>query len=187
MKKSLVLFSLSIFFSSLAQSQSFPFTLKGPKSKPIKQSSSLISAGISLPIGDFSETHFIGLGANYTWIRHYFTGLKKVSKNPGFTITGGFDHYFGKKESNGFRFYGLNYIKVMPGIIKQLGLSTHAGLSAGVACRIYKSNFDFAPAIILNGIFFVKESIGISPSVQYIKHTNENALWALGISGIYFF
>ena len=60
-----------------------------------------ISAGVNLPLGNFSSTHVIGAIAEYTWSNHRFGQMDvKPVKPIGFVANAGIAYYFGKKETS---------------------------------------------------------------------------------------
>src|SRR5687768_7588299 len=69
-----------------------------------------IGAGISFPLGDFSNSHSFGISLNYAWSNdRYGKMTAKPIKPIGFTFNVGVDHYFGKSESGPYPYDQPNY------------------------------------------------------------------------------
>ena len=81
--------------------------------------SKIVSIGINIPFVEFSQTHPLGIGTNFSWSKNRF-GLmdKKQSKPFGFIADGGIDYYFGKSETvsgNPYKYNSFIYIHARDG------------------------------------------------------------------------
>ena len=95
-----------------------------------------VSAGINISIAEFSETHPISVGANFTWSKDRL-GLmyKKPSQALGFIADGGIDYYFGNKEtvsSYPYKYNNFTYIHTYGGIIYNLCKKGNINLKPGL-------------------------------------------------------
>src|SRR5687767_5170142 len=75
----------------------------------------LASIILHVPVGVFSESHFGGIGLNYSWSRNRY-GIYESRKGIGFTATGGVDYFLGKKievAGHDFKYGGYFYFYAM--------------------------------------------------------------------------
>jgi hypothetical protein len=156
--------------------------------EPGKAHSNMVSGGFVFPIGEFSETHFAGFGFAYSWSRHRFgKWFPKTSHRTGFIASAGIDHYFGKKDQFGFRYFGLTYVHAMAGVVYTPGVNGNIGLQAGPALSIYKGDHRTGFETRICGHYFLENNFAFTYSVQYMNHHHENARWIFGLGAGYCF
>ena len=148
----------------------------------------MVSGSFAFPIGDFSETHVAGLGIMYSWSPHRFgKWFQKTSHRTGFIASGGIDHYMGRKDDFGFRYFGLTYIQALAGIVYTPRANGNINLATGPALSIYKGDHRTGVVTRLGGNYFLNNNFAFDYSLRYIKHHNENARWIFGLGGAYCF
>lgn len=174
----------------------FSVTLSAQSHYPKKQNHpsgkmNVVSAGIHFPLGDFSSTHFIGVGAYYAWSNYRFGKMDVKPVRPvGFIANGGLAYHFGKKEMPGgyaYEYPGYVFLYLNGGIIYNPSTKGNLNLTAGPALGIYNGNNLFNISGKLEGVYYIKESIGISPSILLMKEHGANAIWAASIKAVYCF
>ena len=154
MKKKILLF----FSTALLLTGVMAQPAKKDPETPAKRYSRAVSAGIDLPFDDFSNSHSFGLGINYSWSHTHFGQLKKKPVKPlGILFSGGIDHYFGKKESYGYKFEGYTVIHGYGGLIFDTGKNGCISLTSGPVAAIYGGNTKAGFGITLNGGYYIKE------------------------------
>jgi hypothetical protein len=135
--------------------------------------SKAISAGINIPIPEFSRTHSVGFGAGFSCSKHRF-GLmeKKPSKPFGFIADGGIDYYFGKKETVSgypYKYNGFTYIHTYGGIIYNCCKRGNINLTTGPALGLEDGFTTFFWGVSLNGAYYINEKIAIIPGILFMK------------------
>jgi hypothetical protein len=141
-----------------------------------------ISVGINISVGDFSSTHLIGIGVEYSPLRHTFQLLKL--KHLAFTYNGGVAYYFGKKEivsNNPYKYPGYIFIHAFGGLLYNPVKKTSITLSAGPALRIYNSLIRFNIGSKLELSYFINDKIAIGPGIIFMKESGTNPLWAASL------
>lgn len=166
---------------------------KSAKSKaPPTGYSKSVSAGISISMGEFAETHPIGVGASFTWSKNRL-GLmeKKPSKAFGFIADGGVDYYFGNKEtvsSYPYKYNSFTYIHTYGGIIYNLCKRGNINLIAGPALGLEGGFTTFFWGANLGGSYYFKGKIAITPAIQFMKDPDSfDPLLSLSIKGSWIF
>ncbi len=152
--------------------------------------SQAISFGIYLPVGNFLRSHTLGAGIDYSWSRHRFDRYVSPGGRIGFIVNGGVSYYIGEKiKTAGYDFRYGGYINIygMPGLIYTPFKKANVALTAGPALNIYKAAANAGIAINFIGNYFVSDNITIGPAINYKKHTNTDALWAIAIRASYIF
>lgn len=181
MKKTIII----LFTGLLATKPVFAQT-ETPKGK-----NQLVAFGLSVPFGEFSETHIAGISANYSWSHHRFGKLKSLPKNLlGLTANGGADYYFGGKEvvaGYDYRYGGYMYLHMFGGIIYNQSKKGNITLTSGPTMGIYKGNADIGFGVNLNGSYYFTDRIAFTPGIIYMKHDKTNALWAISFMATYNF
>lgn len=147
--------------------------------------------GLTIPIGEFSETHIGGISAHYSWSNHRFGRLKAIPENLiGFTANGGIDYYIGKSETVAgydYRYGGYIYLHAFGGAIYNPCKKGNITLTAGPTMGIYKGSADIGFGIVLNGSYYITDRVAITPGLMYMKHDKTNALWAASFKATYIF
>jgi hypothetical protein len=135
--------------------------------------SKTVSAGINIPIPEFSQTHSFGAGISFSWSKHRFGMLeKKPSKPFGFIADGGIDYYFGKKETVSgypYQYNGFTYIHTYGGIIYNCYKRGHINLTTGPALGLEDGFTTFFWGVYLSGAYYIKEKIAITPGIHFMK------------------
>lgn len=178
MKKLLVISTIIGAFFSTAAAQSEQNVHPAGKSN-------IISAGIHIPIGEFSSTHDIGLGIEYSWSHHRFGRINEIPLNSiGFATNIGANYYFGKKEMIGvypFEYSDYTFLHMHGGIIYNPGKKANISLTAGPALGIYSSHTQFNIGANLKGSYYVNKNIAIAPVITIMKESKSDPLWAMAI------
>lgn len=182
MKKMVFLIVVGIAASNIMLAQ--VDTSDTPKGK-----NNAASLGINIPVGEFAETHIVGISLNYSWSHYRFGKLNKVPKKLiGFTANAGIDYHFGKKENIAgydFRYGSYIYLHVFGGVIYNPCKQGNIGLTTGPTLGIYKGNADLGLGVNLNGSYYFNDRIALTPGVTYMKHDKANALWVTSIKATY--
>lgn len=150
-----------------------------------------IAAGISLPVGSFSNTHNIGIAADYSWSNYRFGSMDiKPVKPIGFMSKAGMAYYFGKKEMAGgypYEYPGYLFLHIYGGVIYNPWKNGNINLTLGPALGLYNGNTQFNIGGKLEGAYYIKEKIGISPALMLMKEHDVDALWAISLKAAYCF
>ena len=153
--------------------------------------SNSIGLSLSLPIGDFSDTHSFGVGLNYSWSNDRFGKRSARPENPiGFTFNVGADYYFGKKENTGVYSYdypGYTYFHAYGGIMHNPCTNGYIDLTAGPVLGLTDGNSDFGFGVNLGGSFGICRNVGINPFFTLMKHSDSDPIYTFGVRGHYNF
>lgn len=177
MKKGLLL----LFFTSSFTAYSFAQSTEQQK-RSSKNNGVSVSLAVNLPVGDFSSTHFMGIGINFSPASHWFGLLKR--RKIAFTYTGGAAYYFGKKEtvsSYPYQYPGYTFIHGFGGVLYNPFKNTTISLTTGPALGIYNGNIQFNIGSKLEGNYLINSKISIGPGVNLMKEPGANTLWSLFI------
>ena len=148
----------------------------------------VVSLGINIPFGDFSQTHFIGIAADYSPTRHRF-GLIKLKKF-ALTWSGGAAYYFGKRSdviNDSYHYRSFIFIHGFGGILYKLNKQTNFILYAGPGAGIYHGNLRFIIGSRLEMNYMINQKFGIAPGILLMKEHGADALWAASLKGILYF
>ena len=88
--------------------------------KPVKGYRHAAGVGLYLPVGTFSESHVVGVGADYTWSHYRHDNNLSYKRAIRFIASGGVNFFAGKKIRTAgydFRYGDFVTVYVMPGII----------------------------------------------------------------------
>jgi hypothetical protein len=144
-----------------------------------------ISAGIGIPFSEFSSTHSIGFGIDYSWSNHRYGLINEITVNPvGFTVNVGADYYFGKKETIGpynYNYSNYTYLHTYGGIIYNPCNKVNISLTAGPALGIYSGHSQFNFGVDLKGSYYLNKNISITPAISFMKESKSDPLWAMAI------
>jgi hypothetical protein len=165
----------------------------------IKGNNNAVSLGINIPLGEFAQTHFGGIGADYSWSHHRFGRMTEMPKKRiGFTADAAVDYYAGKKGTVAgypYKYGGYVYIHAFGGAMYNFSLTKYShfrgfgdiSLLAGPAIGIYKSGNDPGFGIQLSSHYHINDKIAMRPVIIYMKRGKANALWAAGLQAAYNF
>ena len=162
----------------------------GQSQRPVKHNhpsgkQHAVSVGTNSPLGNFSSTHLLGIATDYSWSNHRFGRMDVKPVKPfGFTANTGVAYYFGKKEtvsSYQYKYPGYIFIHTYAGAIYNAWRKANISLTAGPALGIYNSNTQFNIGSILEGSYFIKEKIAITPGIIFMKESGANPLWAASL------
>jgi hypothetical protein len=181
MKKTVLFFLVAIVFISSAFAQ--PTGIK----KPVPQEKGIsISAGINLPVGDFSSSHLIGIAVDCSPTRHWFGLLKR--KKIAFTYNGGLVCYFGKKEtvsSYPYKYPGYIFVHGFGGMLYNPAKNAAISLTAGPALGIYNGNTQFNIGSKLEASYYISKNIAIGPGIILMKESGADPIWAASVKAIF--
>ncbi len=177
MKRYFHLIFLLIFFQSIGlcqEKESIKKQVPGGRSHGV-------SLGIQKPLGEFSETHGIGIGLLYAHSDHRFGRFEKMpAKKFGFTYEGGIAYYTGKQEKIGlvytYDYPHFIYIHGYGGLIYNTCKNANARLVAGPALGLYDGVTRFNIGANLAIGYFPWERFGISPGISLLKEGGSNAI-----------
>lgn len=144
-----------------------------------KDSDAGISVSVHVPVGSFSSTHIIGIGAEYSPASHIIHQLKQ--KRLAFTYNGGLAYYLGKKEtvsSYPYKYPGYFFIHAFAGILYNPVKGGSIILTAGPALGIYNGNTQFNLGSKLEASYYISKNIAIGPGIIMMKEPGANPLWA---------
>ena len=138
--------------------------------------SKTISAGIAIPSVEFNQTHGIGPCANFSWSKHRFGILdKKPSKSLGFIADAGIDYYPGKNKTVSnyqYKYNAFTYIHTYGGAIYNCGKRGNINLTTGPALGLENGFTTFFWGVNLNGAYYIKKNIAVTPGIQYMQDLN---------------
>jgi len=144
-----------------------------------------VSIGLNIPFGDFSSTHNLGVGINYSWSKHRFGVLSAIPfKTIGFTFNIGVDYYLGKKETVGvynYKYGNYSYLHTYGGIIFNPGRKGNISLAAGPAVGLYNGNTQFNVGINLSGNYYLNKHIAVTPAILFMKESVSDPLWSASL------
>ena len=138
-----------------------------------------VSAGINIPVSQFSSTHLIGVGIDCSPSHNLF-GIVK-SKKIALTYNGGLSYYFGKKEMVSgypYDYPGYIFIHAFCGVLYNPVKSGSVSLTAGPALGIYNGNTRFNFGSKLEASYYISKNIGIGPGIILMKEPGATSLWA---------
>ena len=174
MKKMFLVAPLFYFYTSPLFSQP-----RNEINNSSKQNNNSLSAALKMPVGNFSATHFIGLGIDYSPTRHWFGALNH--KRISFTYNGGIAYYMGKKEivsSYRYKYPGYLFIHGFGGLfynpVKNAGIT----LTAGPALGIYNGTTEFNMGSKLELSYYINKQVAIGPGILLMKEPGTASLWA---------
>lgn len=143
-----------------------------------------VSAGLSLPVSNFNETHIIAAGAQYSITNHRF-GINQPKTMVGWIGTVGVDYYIGKKDkAAGHSFRNGNYLhtRILGGIIGNPAKQVQVSLQTGAGWGVYQGTHALNFCSLLSGTYYLDEQWGIGAKLIMIKEKGARVLWAPGIS-----
>lgn len=158
--------------------------------KQVCKKDNALAVGLYTPIGDFGESHVIGIGAGYRYIPFRQPRDSNGTKQIAFVINGGVHYYFGKNisvSSYEFDFGNFFNIHLMPGLLYRPFKRSVIQLSAGPAANLYKHHLRIGAGVNISGNYYMTKKISIGPAVNLNKFSNTASLLSLGVSASYFF
>lgn len=172
----LPLFLLLFCLRAMAQQASLDLA-KTPASSPIA-----VSAGFSLPTGQFSTTHWgaAGIGGSSSSAQVAFFHPYKLR----FAWCGGAVYYFGKKEAvAGYPYTYPGYISIygMAGIMFSPYHKTAVNMLAGPALGLYDGSTRFNLGLRADIDYYLDKTWAISPGFMLVK---ENGARPLGSASL---
>ena len=150
-----------------------------------------VSIGADVPLGNFSSTHIIGVATNYSWSDHRFGQMDVKPVKPfGFIANAGVAYYFGKKETVSgypYDYPGYIFIHLYGGAVYNPWRKVNISLTAGPALGLYNGHTQFNIGSVLEGSYFLKEKIAITPGIIMMKESGADPLWAASIKATFAF
>lgn len=141
----------------------------------------MTSFGVSLPLGDFSSTHFLGFNAEFSISNYRLGQMKKPpSKKLGLLASGGSEIFLGKKEkvvtsSYKYPVYIVPYIN--GGIMLNPSKEVSFSFVAGPALALYNSTTRFNLRTALQGNYSISEKITTGIRLSMTKESISEPLW----------
>ncbi len=148
-------------------------------SAQVKSGNTALSIGINIPVGNFSNTHLIGIDADYSPARHRF-GLFKLN-HIAFTYSGGGSFYFGKKETVSgypYKYPGYIFIYGLAGLLYNPARNFSFILYAGPGLGIYHGHKRFTIGSKLEMNYDIGEKFSMGPGIFMMKEPAANPLWS---------
>ncbi len=143
------------------------------------------SAGISVPAGTFSATHWSGISIQGEYSRNRFGKTTiKPKKLIDYILSTGTDYYFGRKEtvsSYPFTYTGYFILNSNAGLIFNTGRQSNVRIGAGPAISLYKKNLRFNISSAVAGSWYLSKNTGITGGLQKIQETGARPLRAVFI------
>ena len=179
-----------LFIFSLFSCMINAYVAFGQSQRPIKHNHpsgkmNVVSIGANLPMGNFSSTHIVGIVSEYAWSNHRFGQMDVKPVKPfGFIANAGIAYYFGKKETvsgYSYDYPGYDFLYIHGGVIYNPWKKGNINLTAGPALGIYNGNTQFNISSKLEGSYYFREKIGISPAIIVMKEHHADALWAASL------
>jgi hypothetical protein len=155
------------------------------RTKRTRSSGDNVSVGLSInaPVGNFSKTHFIGIGLDASPARHTF-GLMSFKKI-AFTYNGGIVYYLGKNIriiDYSYEYPGFTFIHGYAGLLYNPLKKLTVTLLAGPALGIYKKDTRFNIGARLEGSYYIrKTSIAAGPILNMMLEPGTEPLWSVGL------
>jgi hypothetical protein len=150
-----------------------------------------ISAGVALPMGNFSNTHFIGFEAGYMRSNRRFGQLKiNPSKPLGLVAAAGGSNYLGKNEKlDSFTYAYANYMHVYihGGIIYNPCRYGNIILILGPGMSFYNGTERFVFGVTLLASYYFSSKFSVSPGISAMKESISDPLWTGSLKMSYFF
>jgi hypothetical protein len=150
--------------------------------------SNAVSLGAVLPAGNFSNTHSIGIAAQYARTNHR---LGLLNKNPAklFGLIGqaGAAYYFGKKEtvsSYSYTYPRYIFLHIYGGAIINPAKEFNISLTTGPAIGSYNGNSQFNIGFLMEGNYYFNKKFGVAPSLHCMKESGADPLWAASLKAI---
>ncbi len=156
--------------------------------EPLPTHSHAVSASLLFSVGEFSKTHVAGLGLGHSWSRHRFGTDSITHKKIGFIINSGIEYLLGKEvRTAGYDFRFGNYFSFfsMPGIVYQPLRKGLLYLNTGPFLAIYEGNFNLGLGGQFGAQYNISQNMAIGPALVLKKRPETNALWMLGLRGVY--
>jgi hypothetical protein len=149
------------------------------------------SIAVNFPLGGFSSTHIVGTSAEYAWSNYRFGKMDiKPVKPFGFLANTGLAYYFGKKETAigyPYDYPGYLFLHIYGGVIYNPWKKGNVNLTLGPALGLYNGNTQFNMGGKIEGSYYIKEKIGISPAFLIMKEHGADALWVISFKAAYCF
>ncbi len=161
-----------LFVSAIAQSD----TARTASRKDLRIA---VSAGVQVPVGDFSSTHVAGLGISITPSYHTVSLFSKLKI--AFTYNGGVAYYLGKKETvsgYSYTYPGYFFIHAFAGALFIPSPKISFALTGGPAIGMYDGNTRFNLGGRLDLNYNLSSKLSIGPGILLMKETDTDPLWA---------
>lgn len=147
------------------------------------------AAGILMPAGAFSSTHYTGFGVEYS--RSLPISKKRVLHSPLFLLaTAGISYYLGKKETVSgypYTYPGYTQFYVYGGLQYSIGTNINIGLAAGPGGSLYNGDLRFAAGAKLEVTYYFNKRWGVKPGLLFIKEPGADPLVAASLKATFAF
>ncbi|MFZ9386676.1 MAG: hypothetical protein ACO25B_02240 [Chitinophagaceae bacterium] len=167
------------------------FLLTGPLAAQQKTYSWNARAGIDLPVGIFSRSHFPGIGAGVQYSKHRFgKQTLKPKKRMSFLLDAGGDYYFGKNVNTGgypFKYSGYGLVHTYGGFQFRFQKKVFLSLAAGPGLGFYNGSTRFNIGTTLSGTYLTGKRTGLTPSFKLTRESGADWLAAFSIGGNWLF
>ena len=168
MKKLIVFFAVIVFNSGHCLGQKSNFFASG---------------AINIPLGDFSTSHWIGIGAEVFSIKYDCdTGKQKMVS---ITYKAGASYYFAGQRQvvnrYSYDYPSFFYTYASAGILFRPYQRLNVAVTAGPALSVYKKISRFNIAGGIDASYFIHCNMSVGPTLFMIKETGADPLWALGL------
>ena len=171
----LFLFSALSFIAAMAQTES-------TKTKKNSKDQHSVFAGVTLPVGYFSNTHLIGTSISYSPSSARMVFLKQPII--AFTYNGGGTYYWGKKEKvsgYSYKYPGYLFIYAFAGVQYSPARKTVITLTAGPAGRRYNGITRFNIGSQLELQYYIHKKWAIAAGILLLKEHGADPLAAASV------
>lgn len=132
-----------------------------------------VSAGPSLTIGEFADSHPFGLGIEFNYSNKRFGQMTKFpTKKIGALLNAGFHYLFGKSEiisGQPYNYSNYSILNLSPGIMYNPCRRGYISLHTGPVLNLFESDSEFGFNILLNGNYYFSNNLGLSPGLNWVK------------------
>lgn len=158
--------------------------LNAQTTPPRTPDSKILNIGVNVifPLGDFSSTHFGGIGVDASPSRHFEKSLRK--KKIVFTYNGGINYYIGKKETvsaNNYKYPGYVFIHAFGGLLYVPAKKIALKIMTGPGLGIYNGTTRFTIGGKFEAGYSVSNRVSIGPGFLIMKDPGANPLWGLSL------
>jgi hypothetical protein len=147
-----------------------------------------ISGGVNMPVGNFSSTHWAGIGLTAAPANSRYN-LNK-DHTIAFFYEGGAAYYLGKKEiisGHAYTYPGYTFIHAFAGISILPQKNTRVLAALGPALGLYNGNMHFNAGASLTANYYISNNIILGPSITLMKEFGTNTLWAASLKATFYF
>lgn len=152
---------------------------------------SMLATGFSMPVGNFTSTHYAGISAIYLRSHHRFGINDKKNKTKyGFIYGAGMTHYLGKKEGTGntaYQYAPFTLATASVGTIMNPVNKINLLLTAGPGLGFYNGRRDFYLQAGFSASYYLSYKFAITPGILLMKKKGTDGILAIALKGCFAF